>query len=104
MTAATNSLLNYNKKSTVIRVNSIDEVTNLISSGNRDSSSVDPKRKVKKIYAYAHGYVRKNTNEGVIAFGYEGKNASKQELDIKSFSQIKIGVFVGIEAYDDESY
>lgn len=104
LTAATNSLLNYNKKSTVIRVNSIDEVTNLISSGNRDSSSVDPKRKVKKIYAYAHGYVRKNTNEGVIAFGYEGKNASKQELDIKSFSQIKIGVFLEKNATTFYSY
>lgn len=94
LSTITNDLIKHNKSLTVIRVTTIDDVVNIINSGNRDSTAFDNKRRVKEIFAYSHGYVRNTTNEGVIAFGYEGKGAEKQELDAKSFSKVNPAVFL----------
>ncbi|MDR2206131.1 MAG: hypothetical protein LBE36_08255, partial [Flavobacteriaceae bacterium] len=95
LSTISDSITSHNKKSIVIRVNTISDVINIINSGNKDSSNADKKsRRIEKIYAYSHGYVREKTNEGVIAFGYEGANASNQELDIKTFSKIDPNVFL----------
>ena len=75
-------------------MNSITDVINIINTGSKDNISIEKLRKVKEIYAYSHGYVNSTTNEGIIAFGYEGKNAVNQELDIKSFSRINSNVFL----------
>jgi hypothetical protein len=104
ISAITNAVLLHNKKATVIRVTSISDVINIISSGNRDSTAIDKTRRVKEIYAYSHGYVRDGSNEGVIAFGYEGKNAATQELDHKTFSKINAEVFLDKNATTFYSY
>ncbi|WP_075602978.1 type VI secretion system tube protein TssD [Saccharicrinis aurantiacus] len=90
-------ILSYNEKAKVLQINSIEELINFINGGsikmNKESKYRDSK-KISDIKIFAHGYVRDKTNEGVIAFGLDGKNASKQELDYKTFSEIKENVFL----------
>ncbi len=94
LSAMAKAILHYNSKATFMRINTISDIINIINSGSKETSSIDSKRKVKDIYAYSHGYVRTGTNEGVIAFGYTGKNAENQELDFKEFSAIKPEIFL----------
>lgn len=94
LSAITKAITNYNKKSRVIHLKSVSEVINFFNYGQRDGNQKRyPYRKISEIYIYSHGYVRSN-NEGVIAFGYEGKNAATQELDISHFNKINNDVFL----------
>lgn len=94
LVAITNAIIYYNKNATVVRVNTVDEVINIINSGYKSTKTNFKKRKVKEIYVYSHGYIREKTNEGVIAFGYFGKNSITQELDYKKFSEIDPKIFL----------
>ncbi|AWL78004.1 hypothetical protein DKB58_03080 [Capnocytophaga canimorsus] len=84
----------HNKKVKIIRVNSTEDVVNIINTGNISATENNVIRKIASIYIYSHGYIKSSNNEGVIAFGYKGKNADKQELDITLFSKIKKVVFL----------
>lgn len=95
--AFSKAILSYNEKARVIQINSVEELINFINGGsikiNKESKYRESK-KISEIKIFAHGYVRDKTNEGVIAFGLDGKNASKQELDNKIFSEINENVFL----------
>jgi hypothetical protein len=95
LSAISKALIKINKETRVTYIENIDSVINFINFGQKDGVNKRyPYRKVSEIYIYSHGYVRSTTNEGAIAFGYNGKNADKQELDIKSFNKIDAKVFL----------
>ncbi len=95
LSAFSNAILSYNKTARVVQVKTTEQLINFINYGQREGKkSKHEYRKVTKISVYAHGYVRSETNEGVIAFGYNGNNADKQELDNESFSKINKDVFL----------
>ena len=88
------SLSFHNRMVKTTRVNSMEDVINIINTGNISAIKDGAIRKIVGIYIYSHGYIRKEDNEGIIAFGYSGKNASSQELDAEQFSKINKNVFL----------
>jgi len=95
--AFSNAVLFFNKEARIIEINEVEELINFINEGTTNSnknSTYRNSRKISEIKVFAHGYVRDKTNEGVIAFGLDGKNANKQELDNKVFNKIDKNVFL----------
>ncbi|UII28964.1 hypothetical protein LVD15_11205 [Fulvivirga maritima] len=97
LTAFSNSVLFYNKKARVTQINNVDELINFTNGGSRKKNAESKYREIHKIsemIIFAHGYVRDETNEGVIAFGLDGPNENIQELDSKAFKKIDSEVFL----------
>ena len=85
----------HNKRVECQRVNTIDDVINIINSGDISNKKDKSIRKVKSIFIYSHGYVyeKNNEHEGVIAFDYDNK-INEQKLDKSSFSKIDNNIFL----------
>ena len=89
------SAIYHNKRVECQRVNTIDDVINIINSGDISNKKDKSIRKVKSIFIYSHGYVyeKNNEHEGVIAFDYDNK-INEQKLDKSSFSKIDNNIFL----------
>lgn len=92
LTAFNKAIFNFNKNAKITQIETTEELIDFFNNGQKDI--IIEHRKIEHISIYAHGYVRDTTNEGVIAFGYEGSNASKQELDINEFEKLNENKFL----------